>query len=83
MNSVAPPTPHWKIIVAAVLDFLTIFFIGGYAVATLTGGITANGFNLTGWGALLALVVIVLYFVIGNRTGGTIWKRILGVAPKS
>jgi hypothetical protein len=50
----------------------------GYAVATVFGGRTEGGFNLTGGPALLMFALIVAYFVVFNRfLGGTIWKRIL------
>jgi len=69
----------WRIVLAAILDFLTSFFICGYAVATVFGGRTEGGFHLTGGPALLAIALVVAYFVIFNRfLGGTIWKRILG-----
>jgi hypothetical protein len=68
----------WRIITAAVLDFFTAFFVLGFLVATIVGGRTSNGFELTGWRALLLFALIVVYFVIFNRyLGGTIWKRIL------
>ncbi len=76
---------NWKIVLAAILDFFTAFFVGGFAVAKFTGGATDGGFNLTGGPALLLFALIVAYFVIGNRYfRGTLWKHILGTAkPKS
>ena len=71
------PIPTWRIVLAAILDFLTVFFVGGYAIAALTGNLTPNGFSLHGWSGLAFLVLIVAYFVIGKRVGGTLWKRIL------
>jgi hypothetical protein len=69
----------WRIILAAILDFFTAFFGCGYLVAALTGGLTEDGFHLTGWPAIAGLVLVVLYFVIFNKfLGGTIWKWILG-----
>jgi hypothetical protein len=71
------PAP-WRIVLAAILDFITAFFGLGYIVAWATGGLTANGFNLTGGPALLAIALIVAYFIIFNKfLGGTIWKQIL------
>ena len=75
------PTPYWKVILAAVLDFLTVFFVLGLLIGSLTGQMTENGFNLQGGTALLFFALIIAYFVIGNRTGGTLWRRILGVRP--
>jgi DMSO reductase anchor subunit len=70
--------PTWKKVVAAILDFFTVFLVGGYIIAKLTGGQTEGGFNLQGLPAVVLFVLIVAYFVIGYRyAGGTIWQRIL------
>ena len=72
----APST--WRIVLAAILDFFTAFFVFGYAVASLTGGRTEDGFSLSGVPALIAFGLIIAYFLVFNRYfGGTIWKRIL------
>lgn len=85
MTETSNPVPNWKIILAALLDFFTVFMAGGYLVGWLTGGTTENGFDLSGFPALLLLALIVAYFVIGNRYfRGTLWKHILGIAkPKA
>ena len=57
--------PIWKKIVAAILDFFTIFIIGGIVIAKLFGGETEGGFELDGWPALLLFVII-----IGGIYGG-------------
>lgn len=68
----------WRTVLAAILDFLTAFIGFGVLIAFFTGGLKSNGFNLSGWPALCAIVLIVLYFWIGNKyLGGTLWKRIL------
>jgi hypothetical protein len=70
--------PFWRRSLAGILDFLTVFFIGGYAIAYFSGEIASDGFNLTGLPALVLVAVLVLYFYLGwNRLGGTIWQRIL------
>jgi hypothetical protein len=72
--------PTWRIVLAAILDFLTVFFVAGYTIAWSLGGLTGTGFKLTGFPALLLFAVLVAYFVLGKRVfGGTLWKRILGV----
>lgn len=78
-NPVTTPQPvaRWRIILAAVLDFFTAFFVLGYVVAAFTGGNTAEGFQLNGWPALLLFALIVGYFVAGRYVGGTVWQRIL------
>lgn len=69
---------HWRIVLAAVLDFFTVFFIAGYLIARFTGMTTSGGFELTGLPALVLFAIIVAYFVIGTRyAGGTLWQRIL------
>lgn len=69
----------WRIVLAAILDFLTAFFGLGFLVAAMTGGLTESGFNLDGWPALLLFALIVAYFIVFNKfLGGTIWKWILG-----
>lgn len=68
----------WRIVLAAVFDFLTAFLVFGYIIASIFGGRTADGFQLDGLPALLLFVLIVAYFILFNRfLGGTLWKRIL------
>lgn len=68
----------WRKIVAAILDFFTIFLVGGYVIAKLTGNTTSGGFQLNGTPAIVLFVVIIAYFWLGSRyAGGTIWQRIL------
>lgn len=72
-----------RVVLAAILDFITTFVVFGYLVARFTGGLTDNGFNLTGWPALLMFVLIIAYFVIFNKfLGGTIWRWILGARKR-
>lgn len=73
-----PQPATWRIVIAAIFDFITIFFAAGFAIAYLFGGLTEDGFKLTGASALLLFAVIFAYFIIGNRFfGGTLWKHIL------
>ncbi len=68
----------WRIVLAAVFDFLTAFLVFGYIIASIFGGRTADGFQLDGLPALLLFVLIVAYFILFNRfLGGTLWKSIL------
>lgn len=78
MAEASQPVATWRKVVAAILDFLTAFFAFGYAVAALTGDRTEDGFKLEGWPALVLFALVIAYFVIGRRTGGTVWQRILG-----
>lgn len=78
-SGAAKPISTWRKVFAAILDFLTVLIVGGYAIAYLTGGTTADGFELNGAPAFALFALIVLYFVIGGRyLGGTIWQRLLG-----
>jgi hypothetical protein len=71
--------PFWRRGLAGFLDFLTIFFVAGYVIASLAGGKTDDGFKLEGMPALALFAVIVLYFYLGWKVvGGTFWQRILG-----
>ena len=71
----------WKVVIAAILDFLLIFLGGGYVIALLTGGITDGGFQLTGLPALGLFALVVVYFIGMKRIGGTVFKRIFGIVP--
>ncbi|MEN3929620.1 hypothetical protein WJT86_00930 [Microvirga sp. W0021] len=71
-----------RIICTAFLDFLTAFAVMGYLIGLISGQTTENGFSLSGGPALILFILIIAYFVIGNRTGGTIWKRILKVPAR-
>ena len=65
-------------IVAAILDFFTVFVLGGLAIAKMTGDSTEGGFQLNGVPALILFALIIAYFVVGSRyLGGTLWQRIL------
>ncbi|MBN8629705.1 MAG: hypothetical protein J0L76_02480 [Rhodobacterales bacterium] len=72
----------WKVVTAAILDFLLVFFVGGYLIALLTGGVTNGGFRLTGIPALMLFALIVLYFWGMKRLGGTLFKRLFGLVGK-
>ena len=80
-NTENPPArpATWRFVLAAILDFITAFFVLGLLVAWATGGLTGNGFDLTGVPALVFFLLIIAYFVVFNKyLGGTIWRWILG-----
>jgi protein-S-isoprenylcysteine O-methyltransferase Ste14 len=81
MSDQTPPStikPFWRRGVAGILDFLTVFFVGGYVIGKFTGETTSDGFSLTGAPALVLFVAIAAYFYLGwKKLGGTIWQRIL------
>jgi len=77
MTKESSPSTFRKV-VAAILDFFTVFAIGGYAIANATGNVTDGGFSLNGAPALLLFGLIAAYFYVGYKyAGGTLWQRIL------
>ncbi len=79
MNPIAR-TPVWKRIVASVLDFITVFMVGGYIIGALTGSLTPKGVSLDEGPTYALLVVIVVYFLAGRwYAGGTLWDRLIGI----
>ncbi len=80
VQQVAKPAATWRKVVAAILDFVFVFAIAGYAIASFTGGTTDKGFDLQGGPALLLFGIVVLYFILFSRyLGGTVFQRLLGV----
>jgi hypothetical protein len=80
MTEPTKAAPVWKRVVAAILDFITAFFVFGFAIAATTGDTTSGGFNLSGLPAVVLFVLVAAYFFIGRRyLGGTLWDRILGI----
>jgi DMSO reductase anchor subunit len=78
MTEITKPVATWRKITAATLDFVTVFFGGGYAIGALTGSLTAEGFKLEGMPALILFALMIVYFVAGSKyLGGTIWQRVL------
>ena len=78
MNEPAKPASTLRKVSAAILDLLTIFFVGGFVVGYLTGGLTDSGFDLKGGPALILFALIFAYFIVGRRfAGGTLWQRVL------
>ena len=72
------PVSTWRKVFAAILDFIFVFGIAGYAIARFTGNTTEEGFDLKGGPALLLFAIVILYFVIFTRyLGGTIFQRLL------
>ncbi|MDO9564830.1 MAG: hypothetical protein Q7J60_24685 [Bradyrhizobium sp.] len=78
MTDAVTPVATWRKVLAAILDFVTVFFGGGYAIGYLTGSVTSEGFKLEGMPALVLFALLIVYFVAGSKyLGGTIWQRIL------
>jgi hypothetical protein len=82
-NTVQTDTPKpvstARKVFAAILDFIFIMVIGGYAIGYMTGNVSDEGFELKGGPAFLLFAIIILYFVIFRRyLGGTVFQRLLG-----
>jgi len=78
MTDIVKPAATWRKVLAAILDFFTVFFVLGYTIGQLTGNVTNDGFKLEGMPALVMFALIIIYFVAGTKyLGGTIWQRIL------
>ncbi len=83
MENPAPQPQNWKIVAAAILDFLLAFVVIGTVIAKLTGNMIGIGWDLSGTPALTLFALIIAYFVIGNRYfGGTLFKHLFGTAKK-
>ena len=78
--------PGWKHVIAFFIDLLLAFFVLGGLIAWAFGELHVEdghvGFELTGLPAIVVLLAVVAYWVIGNRTGGTIGKRIFKIPGK-
>lgn len=72
----APPS-MWRRGLAGILDVLTAFIGFGSLIAHTTGDLTSTGFHLEGLPAAVLLALVILYFVVGSRLGGPIWRRVL------
>jgi hypothetical protein len=94
MATYDPPQPLWKRNVAGILDFLLALFFFGYFANKIFGrqphppvinaGVkTTEMFGLDGWPALITLVLVVAYFAVLGRTGGTVFQRLFGMKRAS
>jgi uncharacterized membrane protein YkvI len=90
MATYDPPQTLWKRNVAGVLDFVLALVVFGMLFNKIFGhqphppvigaGVTTNEmFGLDGWPSLLTIVMIVVYFVVLGRTGGTVFQRLFGM----
>ena len=78
MSEQTTPVPTWRKVLAAILDFLTIFFVGGYVIGKFTGNLADDGFKLEGLPALVLFALVIVSFVVGRKyLGGTLWQRVL------
>lgn len=76
--------PVWKKVLAFIIDLVGSFVILGFVIAVATGNTTDNGFSLNGGPALLLFALVIAYFVVMNKKfGGTLGKRLFGIAAAS
>ena len=91
MATYDPPQPMWKRNVAGILDFLLAFIVFGYPLSKLPGNhappppsfgpgsTTVEFVGVSGWPALLLIVLVSAYFIGLGRTGGTVFQRLFGM----
>ena len=93
MAKYVPAQPFWKRPIAGLMDFVLIFYTAGFVIARLFGqnapastDVPASGlvlksdlFRLEGLPALVLLAVIIAYFTILGRNGGTVFQRAFGM----
>ena len=87
MATYDPPQPLWKRNAAGILDFVLASVVFGFALGKLfpaapheppkiPGATTTEFFSLSGPATILLLVLIIAYFVVLGRTGGTVFQRL-------
>ena len=83
-----PQQPLWKRNVAAILDFilaagvfgvLLYHFFPDHQVFAHAGGGQTVKYGLSPWASLALLALVVAYFVVLGRTGGTVFQRLFGM----
>jgi hypothetical protein len=87
MANYDPPQPLWKRRAAGILDFLLVTTVFGVPLFKLfatsptpqPGTYLAENnikiVGLTGWASWLLIALIIGYFVVLGRTGGTVFQR--------
>jgi hypothetical protein len=89
-----PPQLMWKRNAAGILDFALAFVVCVYLSSKLIGdiahepffgepilslGLNGENIRIRGVPAFLAIALMVSYFMILGRTGGTIFQRLFGM----
>ena len=65
--------------VAAIID-TALLFIVGYLIASVTGGTSAQGFQLSGGPFFIWLVIALAYYIVMEaQSGVTLGKRLIGL----
>lgn len=55
--------------VAVIIDSILLAIVG-YLIASVTGGTTSDGFNLSGGPALLLFIIAMAYYAVMEKTSG-------------
>jgi hypothetical protein len=94
MATYDPPQPTWKRNLAGVLDFVLAFGVCVYVSAKTLGnssdpptfggpvlsfGLSGADYKVGGISALVAVGMMVTYFVALGRSGGTVFQRLFGM----
>ena len=86
-----PPQPLWKRNLAAILDFLLAAIVLGYVlfkffgspvhapVVKPDGSTVTEVFSLGPIPTLVLVLLIIAYFVVLGRAGGTVFQRLFGM----
>jgi hypothetical protein len=77
----------WKRNTAGILDFVlatTVFGLLLYQLfpdikVTHVNGATQTVYGIGPWATVLLLVLVIAYFIILGRTGGTVFQRLFGM----
>ena len=70
--------PHLRTALAFLLDFYTACLVFSFLASFASGTVTGDGISLTSAGGAITCAVILGYFAVSARQGGTPWQRILG-----
>jgi hypothetical protein len=83
-----PPQPLWKRNVAGILDFVLAVSVFGVMLYELSGtsavihntaGATVRTKGIGPLSTAILLVLVIAYFVLLGRTGGTVFQRLFGM----
>lgn len=69
---------RWRVVVAFILDLIVSFFVIGFAVASVRGDTTENGFALSGLPAVTMIALWIACMAGMPRPGGRILQRVFG-----
>ena len=75
--------PAGRLFLSRILDGLTVAIAYGWLTGTgMLGGAhgASASISLNGWHVPAFAAIVVAYFMLGRRLGGTPWKRALGIA---